>query len=232
MTFFYSNDIYPLMYNDSLIMLDTRLNQYLIFNQETSNIFIQALETPLHRLDDNKILKILLDNNILTKDNRGRNILTKIKSKGVFQIEWKVSYGNLDIPVKKIKLLNAYLYLVYVHFLVRKNAFKSLINVIYNAKKQDVMYRIPTIEECNELETVINRACFYYPKKVKCLEWAVVYVLIALRNNWRVNLVVGVQNYPFLAHAWAEIENHAIGNKQEILEQMGRILTIPFNATE
>ena len=68
----------------------------------------------------------------------------------------------------------------------------------------------------------------FFPIKVKCLEWSVVFAILAFEKNWRCNLEVGVQNMPFMAHAWVNANGKVIADDIEIPERLSIILSEPF----
>jgi hypothetical protein len=41
-------------------------------------------------------------------------------------------------------------------------------------------------------------------------------------------MIVGVQNYPFMAHAWIEVEDEVIGDDLNLKKNLAVILKEPF----
>jgi hypothetical protein len=52
--------------------------------------------------------------------------------------------------------------------------------------------------------------------------------MTASKNRCPVNLVIGVQNYPFMAHAWVESNGKIIGDDSRLRENLAIILEEPY----
>jgi hypothetical protein len=102
------------------------------------------------------------------------------------------------------------------------------IQLIKKSRKNKIQYLIPTEEELHDLARIVNTACFLHPSRIKCLEWAMTFVLLALKQGWKCNLEIGVQNYPFFAHAWVECDGKVVMDSQYLREDLAIILNEPF----
>ena len=103
-----------------------------------------------------------------------------------------------------------------------------MIQMIKNSRKKEESYTIPSKEDLAELAAIVNKACFVYPARTKCLEWAITFVLLSLKRKWKCNLEIGVQNYPFFAHAWVECDGKVVMDSQDLRKGLGIILNEPF----
>ena len=115
-----------------------------------------------------------------------------------------------------------------MHTIIRFRGFYRAIQLLKSTHQKSLQYKIPSQESIQALIQSVNSACMLFPIRTKCLEWALTVALLALKQNWKFNLVTGVQNYPFLAHAWVECNNQVIGDMQELRTNMARILVEPF----
>jgi len=59
----------------------------------------------------------------------------------------------------------------------------------------------------------VDLACVWYWKPVLCLQRSVVTALLLRRHGVEAKLVFGVQQTPFRAHAWVEVEGHIVNDK-------------------
>lgn len=73
----------------------------------------------------------------------------------------------------------------------------------------------------------LNWACLLYPKSTKCLEWSVALTLLCARAGLALKLVIGVQSFPFYAHAWSEAGGVVIGDSPSRREELSVILEFP-----
>lgn len=60
--------------------------------------------------------------------------------------------------------------------------------------------------------SALNRACLFYPRRTKCLEWSAALVHLCQRRGVEVDLVIGVSGGPFSAHAWVEHDGAVVGD--------------------
>ena len=151
----------------------------------------------------------------------------KIDSDGISNVDWRLPLESKKVS-SGIKLLKAFMTLLNVNFYMKFGGFYSTIQLIKKTRKNQTNYSIPHDDELEELANLVNKACFLYPTRTKCLEWAITYVLLALKQNWKCNLEIGVQNYPFLAHAWVECDGKVIMDSQALREELAIILNEPF----
>jgi len=61
--------------------------------------------------------------------------------------------------------------------------------------------------------SAIDRACTWYPKRVLCLQRSTATVLLLKKRGIPAQLVIGAQQFPFRAHAWAELDGTVINDK-------------------
>jgi hypothetical protein len=58
-----------------------------------------------------------------------------------------------------------------------------------------------------------------YPGRSKCLEQTVASFVLLRRRGARVQMRLGVQPYPFFAHAWLEMNGHPLTESQEVISR-------------
>lgn len=164
------------------------------------------------------------------------SFLHKDKSfSGISDVNWKLKLNNntaTKIPKKLV--LEAFCTLFKVSILVKLGGFFSLIKYLrsYLKKSDDkqenlleVKNSYQTLEKCAR---ALEKALFYFPIKTKCLEWSAALVLMGLERKIKCNLVVGVQNTPFFAHAWVEINNKVIADSSQLSKELAILLIEPY----
>ncbi len=147
---------------------------------------------------------------------------------GMPNIDWRLP---LDASLKARlsgPVLKALRMLLKVHMTLKFQGFYALIQTIRKQGQLTQPYRIPTLQDLNDLVQTLNQACLFYPVRTKCLEWAATLTLMALHQKWPVSLHIGVQNYPFLSHAWCQWNQEVIADSPLLPERMAVILSTPL----
>ena len=235
-----SDHIYITQFQGELILLDTKLDKYTVCFQQTADTIMSVLEEThcnvankpsgtsfaLHDLPN---LQILIDGDIIEKQEVPFPfyIDRKIDSKGVSGVDWTLPLENKKVRVS-MQVLQALGTLIKVNFYIKVRGFYNTIQLIKRSQKPHETYIIPSDESLRDLANIVNKTCLIYPTRTKCLEWAMTFVLLALKRNWKCNLEIGVQNYPFMAHAWVECDGKTVMDSQELRTGLGIILNEPF----
>ena len=69
--------------------------------------------------------------------------------------------------------------------------------------------------------TAINHASVWYPKRVLCLQRSAVTTCLLRHCGVSAQMVMGVQNLPFRAHAWTEVNERAINERRNVQRVYG-----------
>lgn len=250
MYFHLSDHVFVSYFKDEAIVLDLKQDKYYIFDEQKTELLKLLLEKEWTQISKglfdlvkkntagNQSLSILNDFiTILIKECFLQSILYKepyLMNKesfsvvGMPHIDWRLP---LDGSVKtrlSLPVLKALLMLLKVHMTLK---FKGFYFLIKGIKKEYVLhypYSVPSEEDLNDLVHTLNQACLFYPVRTKCLEWASTLTLLALKKRWRISLSIGVQNYPFLSHAWCQLDKDVIADSPILPEKMAVILTTPL----
>lgn len=228
-----SDHIYIAGFRDELILLNTKTDKYAVYPKIFSNLFVSLLnQTPLTKNElSSQALDFVsnsLQNNIFEKKATPYPFWFdhKLKYEGAANVEWKLPDKNKT--TFNIHVLKGLYTLIKVNFFMRYKGFYKTIQLIKKSRLKQLTYYIPPEEDLYTLANTINKACLFYPTRIKCLEWAMAFVLLALARGWKCNLEIGVQNYPFIAHAWVECDGKIIMDNQELRNEMAVILNEPF----
>lgn len=242
MRYHLSDHIYVTQFRNELILLDTKRDKYMICFQEIAEMLLGLLEekpsfskegfspkTHLHLTENPAILESLLESQIIEEKKFPFPFYIDRKplSDGVSNVDWCLPLDSKKIRMN-LNIIKALTILIKVNVYIKIRGFYSTICLIKRSRKNNVNYTSPSIEELQDLTTIVNNACLIYPVRTKCLEWAMTFVLLALKRGWKCNLEIGVQNYPFMAHAWVECDGQVVMDSQELREELGIILNEPF----
>lgn len=235
--------VYLTYFNNEIVALDLIQNKYIFFSEKASEIIYLCLTKEFYHLKDtyiladstslpsyfDNILKLLKGMNIL-KDNCYSPFPLKLEkdklSSGASNVDWRMEYGELDKSVPVKITLEAYLTIFKVFGILKTFGFYHLIKLIKKKKKQDFFTKHSN--DFNMLVTALNKACFYFPVRVKCLEWSAALTFMALKRKWKCNIEIGVQNLPFRAHAWVKAQDKVIADADELPKRLSIILSEPF----
>jgi Transglutaminase-like superfamily len=114
----------------------------------------------------------------------------------------------------KRHILESWLFLTYVEFLMRFCGFKALHASIRKAPiRQVTPVNSPT---SNDLCRAIDYACVFYFKPVLCLQRSSATTLLLRRYGWNAEMVIGAKLTPFQSHAWVEVEGSVVNDKSDI----------------
>lgn len=64
--------------------------------------------------------------------------------------------------------------------------------------------------------SALNHACVWYPKRVLCLQRSAVFTCLLRDCGVSAQMVMGAQKFPFKAHAWTEVNGHAINERRDV----------------
>ena len=70
----------------------------------------------------------------------------------------------------------------------------------------------------NRVCKAVNYACIWYPKQALCLQRSFVTTYLLRKHGVLAHMVLGAQKLPFKAHAWVEVEGHAINERSNVQE--------------
>jgi len=250
MYFHLHKHIYLTIYNGSFIVLDLFKDQYITLSKNDSTVLDFALGIQFklakgtHKLypsqanislpnNFDKSIKTLkkyeiLDSKYYTYPYKISFTQKKDYSSGISDVRWGVLQKNLDLSVPVILIIEAYIALLKISLMLKIRGIAYLIENIKNRPKDRSLYAPKDENSFKFLVVALNKAWFLFPQRIACLEWSSALVLMALRRKWQCNLIIGVQNFPFYAHAWVESGGKIIAESPEFPQKMSIILSEPF----
>lgn len=90
------------------------------------------------------------------------------------------------------------------------------------ARMQALLRRLPRPSRRRDLATArtlaatVNRAAELQPGRAKCLERSAAALVLLRLLGWPVEMVIGVQPLPFVAHAWVELGGRVLNDRQAV----------------
>lgn len=111
--------------------------------------------------------------------------------------------------------------LLYFDCLMHLRGFDRL----YTAVREQRVLSAETREESAALCSLMDFACVFYFKRVKCLQRSAATAVLLRRHGWKAEIVIGAQLLPFQSHAWVEIEGCVVNDRpymREIFPELAR----------
>lgn len=182
----------------------------------------------------NKYIKLFLESSIIKENidyDKVAQISTPKKQGGMSNYSWRIY--NDPAPFHSVFKKDFWLCIYYLckfQKYVKNNNIKNYLNTIYElVKKTDLeKFYTPNKIELSQLAKILDLACMFFNFESKCLLRALVLQFLSLKRKWKTNLVIGVQKYPFFAHAWIKTEKYTVHDSNELNDYMGILLNVPF----
>jgi hypothetical protein len=87
----------------------------------------------------------------------------------------------------------------------------------YSMVKSWTVASVPSGQDTiNRVCTAVNYACIWYPKQALCLQRSFVTTYLLRKHGVPAHMVLGAQKLPFRAHAWVEVDGHAINERSDV----------------
>ncbi len=107
-------------------------------------------------------------------------------------------------------VLHAYWELLFLEDSLRRKDFAAIYERVRCTPVRD--RRTPKLEPAQVSQAVDFAAVLYF-RKVLCLQRSAAAVRLLRKRGFPARLVIGVQQIPFAAHAWVELESLVVNDK-------------------
>jgi Transglutaminase-like superfamily len=112
-------------------------------------------------------------------------------------------------------VLEAYGRLIQFDFYLVRGHFHSLYEKVRTYPVREIP---PSTYTSEEICAAVDVACIWYWKTVLCLQRSAATACLLRCYGFRGELVIGVQQMPFKAHAWVEIEGRVVNDRPYMRE--------------
>ncbi len=107
-------------------------------------------------------------------------------------------------------VLEAYLKLIYFDFYVARDNFQALYGKI---RDYPVAMVVTPSDAVERICYAVDMACIWYWKEVLCLQRSAATACLLKKHGVVAQMVIGVQQMPFKAHAWVEVNGRVVNDK-------------------
>lgn len=122
------------------------------------------------------------------------------------------SAGTASARTRILLIFAAYRELLAIEFLLWRGGFAAIHRTIAEFPER------ASVQD-HEPETIcraLDIACVFYFKEVLCLQRSAAAVRLLRKRGIAAELVTGVQQWPFSAHAWAEVARRVVNDKPHV----------------
>ena len=113
-------------------------------------------------------------------------------------------------------LCQAYWELLRLEYFVQRKNFGGIHERVRTARLQNRCPDVTVTED--RICHAIDVAAALYFKNVLCLQRSAAAARLLKKHGFRAEMVIGVQQLPFLAHAWVEVAGRVVNDKPYMAE--------------
>jgi len=107
-------------------------------------------------------------------------------------------------------ILNAYWQLIHFDFYLARGNFSALYELV---RKRPVGKQGPPSDAIERVCSAMDMACICYWKEVLCLQRSAATASLLKDYGVPAQMIIGVQQMPFKAHAWVEVAGRVVNDK-------------------
>lgn len=112
-------------------------------------------------------------------------------------------------------VLKAYLTLIHFDWYLLRGDFKTLYDRVRSSRAREDRFSPDTVER---VCLAVDVACIWYWKEALCLQRSATTAFLLKRDGVPAEMVIGIQQMPFKAHAWVEVRGHVVNDKSYVRE--------------
>lgn len=204
-----NNHIRAVVFDDGCILFDPKTDRYILLDEEERNLVVASLDSDqdtefLYRLEKEKDLLI----------DGGDNItVINAESRQLNDFVWQYRGPKCDPDSGVFDSIRAFAFLNIVQLSIRAFGIVKTLNILETSW---VLSSIPpphTLERASGLLFQLSR---FSPFRFECLEYVIALFGLAHRKYPNLTFNIGVQRFPFVAHAWLEEDGVPVGDRPDL----------------
>lgn len=230
-------NIFGACFSGQIIVLDVIRDRYVVLSHGQSAAVAPYLGLDSASFEANvasntSILQKLIEAHLVTEqtfpavDPKLNSVSPSPQTGGMSANGWKLADNAFEHRPAWSWIIRAMLDLRAVHKHAIKHGLTGVLQLCSQAIGQNEL-RFAQTEEYMPFVNALNWACLFYPKPTKCLEWSAALTLVCARAGLASKLLIGVQSFPFYAHAWSETDHAIIGDSALRRKELSVILEFP-----
>jgi hypothetical protein len=120
---------------------------------------------------------------------------------------------NERLPARFLLVLDAYMSLIRFDVYLARGDFESLYNKVRNYR---TVKKTASIDSVERICAAVDMACIWYWKEVLCLQRSATTACLLRAHGVAATMLIGVQQMPFKAHAWVEVDGKVVNDKRYV----------------
>lgn len=224
MTYKFKNFIHCVQIDGELTLLDEISDRYIFLSVEETD------QLKVCMVDDsrtNGVVESLLIAGVLEE---GKDVLpfpiNQARPKGIDAYAWAHRSEFVDEIVAKFnEMVKATFILWLVIFLLRSKGLRVTLNFI-RRMKYNLKIKTSNRFSVSYAAAIFHKVAFLGVGRVRCLEMALSLFIWCVNRGINVDLVIGIQKYDFLSHAWIEYDGKVVADSPAVQEGLCEILRI------
>lgn len=241
--FQWSEGNYGAVCSNKFVLLCAVADDYSALEEEASLYLILILKSSLTKVGDryhfeektnreydeeklNHYIRYFTDSNLIEVtfcSKRQNHVAYPHCEGGIKEMEW-VSRNKSDSSELWLTI-KALFHLRKINVAVNKGGMSGLINFL-DALSHKTRNKTISVVKSLILASSLEKACLLYPKKTKCLIFAATLFSLHCEQKLNCDFAIGVQNLPFYAHAWIEVDGAVINDNPELQKKLAVIFKI------
>jgi Transglutaminase-like superfamily len=234
-------DVYFARYDGEVVVLDARADRYFCAGPKASRAILSALEPAnvARPRDVDAALTQLVDGGFLVPaeaDTAPRNLTEPRVAGGLAVCAWqpdRSSYLDSKRAVPAWRDVAAAVSHLWRTDCLRRRGMSALLHSLRRqcaardfapGARRDPQPRLGALLEAHVMARMI------YPRRIECLVGSSALAWHGWRTGMPVRFVIGVQKYPFYAHAWVELGETVVNDIQETRDRLAIIVGIPHSS--
>lgn len=107
-------------------------------------------------------------------------------------------------------ILTAYWKLIHFDRYLARRDFSGL---YHEVRTFPIRQEMPPPDAVERICSAMDRACIWYWKQALCLQRSAATACLLKRHGVPAQMVIGVRQMPFKAHAWVEVDGRVVNDK-------------------
>ncbi len=112
--------------------------------------------------------------------------------------------------MRSLLVLKAYMSLITFDFYLARGNFHALYDRV---RRYPLQKKVRSPNSIEQICAAVDMACIWYWKEALCMQRSAATACLLKRNGVAAQMVIGVQQIPFKAHAWVEVDGHVVNDK-------------------
>ncbi len=229
-------EVYFAQYEREVVVLDLERDAYLSLGPAVSDAVLWALDSANHAepAGSAELLAPLCERGLLIAapaGSAGMSALAPTEPGGLVDQSWSPHHSmllNQDVTADTRQIASALGWIARAHRALRRGSSMGLVRWMRRQAEVVPVARRPDSPTAGlgALVAASITARMIYPRQIECLVGSAALAAHAWSRQIDVQVVFGVQKYPFHAHAWVQYGETVVNDGPEPVRRLAPILTV------